>query len=152
MPSNSSELLSTFSADAERGRHCSCRDRYILLRNGRGETTERCSIYWARWLAVHRLRNPSAFGAIMAVPERRVFLFTGDGALQLTAQEISTMLYYGCKPIIFVLNNDGYTIEKYLNVKQKSKVQQNSSMVLYQASRSFWRRCAYSYSSYLRRA
>ena len=24
----------------------------------------------------------------------------------------------------FVLNNDGYTIEKYLNVKQKSKVQQ----------------------------
>ena len=37
----------------------------------------------------------------------------------------------------FVLNNDGYTIEKYLNVKQKSKVQQNSSMVLYQASRSF---------------
>ena len=55
--------------------------------------------------------TPSAFGAIMAVPERRVFLFTGDGALQLTAQEISTMLYYGCKPIIFVLNNDGYTIE-----------------------------------------
>ena len=43
---------------------------------------------------------PSAFGAIMAVPERRVLLFTGDGALQLTAQEISTMLYYGCKPII----------------------------------------------------
>lgn len=57
----------------------------------------------------------------MAVPERRVFLFTGDGALQLTAQEISTMLYYGCKPIIFVLNNDGYTIEKYLNVKTKNQ-------------------------------
>lgn len=64
---------------------------------------------------------PSAFGAIMAVPERRVLLFTGDGALQLTAQEISTMLYYGCKPIIFVLNNDGYTIEKYLNVKTKNQ-------------------------------
>ncbi|PEF56213.1 thiamine pyrophosphate-binding protein [Bacillus cereus] len=65
--------------------------------------------------------TPSAFGAIMAVHERRVFLFTGDGALQLTAQEISTMLYYGCKPIIFVLNNDGYTIEKYLNVKTKNQ-------------------------------
>lgn len=61
--------------------------------------------------------TPSAFGAIMAAPERRVLLFTGDGALQLTAQEISSMLYYGCKPIIFILNNDGYTIEKYLNVK-----------------------------------
>ncbi|WP_242227223.1 alpha-keto acid decarboxylase family protein [Bacillus cereus group sp. BfR-BA-01315] len=65
--------------------------------------------------------TPSAFGAIMAAPERRVLLFTGDGALQLTAQEISSMLYYGCKPIIFVLNNDGYTIEKYLNVKTEGQ-------------------------------
>ncbi|PGS56832.1 alpha-keto acid decarboxylase family protein [Bacillus sp. AFS041924] len=61
--------------------------------------------------------TPSAFGACIAAKERRVLLFTGDGSLQLTAQEISSMLYYGCKPIIFVLNNDGYTIEKYLNVK-----------------------------------
>ncbi|WP_053363405.1 thiamine pyrophosphate-binding protein [Bacillus sp. FJAT-27251] len=60
---------------------------------------------------------PSAFGASIAAPERRVLLFTGDGSLQLTAQEISSMLYYRCKPIIFVLNNEGYTIEKYLNVK-----------------------------------
>ncbi|WP_042350661.1 alpha-keto acid decarboxylase family protein [Bacillus massiliigorillae] len=65
--------------------------------------------------------TPSAFGAMMAAPERRVLLFTGDGALQLTAQEISSMLYYGCKPIIFVLNNDGYTIEKYLNVKTEGQ-------------------------------
>ena len=65
--------------------------------------------------------TPSSFGAIMAAPERRVLLFTGDGALQLTAQEISSMLYYGCKPIIFVLNNDGYTIEKYLNVKTEGQ-------------------------------
>lgn len=64
---------------------------------------------------------PSAFGAIMAAPERRVLVFTGDGALQLTAQEISSMLYYGCKPIIFILNNDGYTIEKYLNVKTEDQ-------------------------------
>ena len=65
--------------------------------------------------------TPSAFGAMMAAPERRVLLFTGDGALQLTVQEISSMLYYGCKPIIFVLNNDGYTIEKYLNVKTEGQ-------------------------------
>lgn len=65
--------------------------------------------------------TPSAFGSIVAAPERRALLFTGDGALQLTAQEISSMLYYGCKPIIFVLNNDGYTIEKYLNVKTKNQ-------------------------------
>ncbi|MFB7139403.1 alpha-keto acid decarboxylase family protein [Gottfriedia sp. NPDC056225] len=65
--------------------------------------------------------TPSTFGACIAAPERRVLLFTGDGSLQLTAQEISSMLYYGCKPIIFVLNNDGYTIEKYLNVKTKDQ-------------------------------
>ncbi|SFC97979.1 thiamine pyrophosphate-binding protein [Bacillus sp. UNCCL81] len=65
--------------------------------------------------------TPSTFGACIAAPERRVLLFTGDGSLQLTAQEISSMLYYGCKPIIFVLNNDGYTIEKYLNVNTKNQ-------------------------------
>ncbi|MEH7612390.1 alpha-keto acid decarboxylase family protein [Gottfriedia acidiceleris] len=65
--------------------------------------------------------TPSTFGTCIAAPERRVLLFTGDGSLQLTAQEISSILYYGCKPIIFVLNNDGYTIEKYLNVKTKNQ-------------------------------
>ena len=40
---------------------------------------------------------PSAFGAIMAAPERQ-YSCTGDGALQLTAQEISSMLYYGTTP------------------------------------------------------
>ncbi|RKP58233.1 alpha-keto acid decarboxylase family protein [Cohnella endophytica] len=65
--------------------------------------------------------TPSAFGACIAAPDRRVLLFTGDGSLQLTAQEISSMLYYGCKPIIFILNNDGYTIEKYLNVKTEDQ-------------------------------
>ncbi|MFF2874932.1 alpha-keto acid decarboxylase family protein [Gottfriedia sp. NPDC057991] len=65
--------------------------------------------------------TPSTFGASIAAPKHRVLLFTGDGSLQLTAQEISSMLYYGCKPIIFVLNNDGYTIEKYLNVKTKNQ-------------------------------
>ncbi|MCF8568294.1 thiamine pyrophosphate-dependent enzyme [Alicyclobacillus tolerans] len=66
--------------------------------------------------------TPAAFGASIAAPDRRVVLFTGDGALQLTAQEISSMFYYSCKPIVVVLNNDGYTIEKYLNVK--TEVQQ----------------------------
>ncbi|WP_088072688.1 alpha-keto acid decarboxylase family protein [Gottfriedia luciferensis] len=65
--------------------------------------------------------TPSTFGASIAAPKQRVLLFTGDGSLQLTVQEISSMLYYGCKPIIFVLNNNGYTIEKYLNVKTKDQ-------------------------------
>ncbi|UVI33611.1 alpha-keto acid decarboxylase family protein [Paenibacillus spongiae] len=65
--------------------------------------------------------TPAAFGACMAAPDRRVLLFTGDGSLQLTVQEISTMLTGGCRPILFILNNSGYTIEKYLNVKTSNQ-------------------------------
>ncbi|WP_438350614.1 alpha-keto acid decarboxylase family protein [Paenibacillus sp. FA6] len=65
--------------------------------------------------------TPSTYGACIAAPIRRVLLFTGDGSLQLTVQEISSMLYYHCKPIIFILNNYGYTIEKYLNVKTEDQ-------------------------------
>lgn len=61
--------------------------------------------------------TPSALGACIAAPKRRVLLFTGDGSLQLTVQELSTMIEQGCKPIVFVLNNGGYTIEKHLNFR-----------------------------------
>eukprot|EP01056_Protomagalhaensia_sp_Gyna25_P006090 Protomagalhaensia_sp_Gyna_25__6089@NODE_979_length_2337_cov_8_612707_g779_i0_p1_GENE_NODE_979_length_2337_cov_8_612707_g779_i0NODE_979_length_2337_cov_8_612707_g779_i0_p1_ORF_typecomplete_len390_score63_49TPP_enzyme_C/PF02775_21/5_7e26TPP_enzyme_M/PF00205_22/3_1e17Transketolase_N/PF00456_21/5e03Transketolase_N/PF00456_21/0_015Transketolase_N/PF00456_21/5_6e03Kelch_5/PF13854_6/4_8e03Kelch_5/PF13854_6/1_9Kelch_5/PF13854_6/5_5e03Kelch_5/PF13854_6/2_8e03_NODE_979_length_2337_cov_8_612707_g779_i01057 len=43
---------------------------------------------------------------------RQVYLFVGDGSLQVTAQDISTMVRYGCTPYIFCINNDGYTIER----------------------------------------
>ena len=56
-------------------------------------------------------------GAAEAAAElnKRVILFVGDGSLQLTVQEISTMIRSGLKPIIFVLNNDGYTIERLIH-------------------------------------
>ncbi|MGI5212206.1 thiamine pyrophosphate-binding protein [Plantactinospora sp. CA-290183] len=56
--------------------------------------------------------TPAAFGAGMAEPARRVVLITGDGSLQLTVQEISRMLGTGQRPIIMVLNNGGYTVER----------------------------------------
>ena len=42
---------------------------------------------------------------------KRVVAFIGDGSFQLTAQEVSTMIRYGLSPIIFLINNGGYTIE-----------------------------------------
>lgn len=42
---------------------------------------------------------------------RRVITLVGDGSFQMTAQEVSTMIRYGVKPIIFLINNGGYTIE-----------------------------------------
>ncbi len=42
---------------------------------------------------------------------RRTVALIGDGSFQLTAQEVSTMIRYQADPIIFLLNNRGYTIE-----------------------------------------
>ena len=42
---------------------------------------------------------------------RRVITLIGDGSFQMTAQEVSTMIRYGLNPIIFLINNGGYTIE-----------------------------------------
>jgi indolepyruvate decarboxylase len=51
-------------------------------------------------------------GALTAAPERRHILFVGDGSFQVTAQELSTILRHDCKPVIFLINNGGYTIER----------------------------------------
>ena len=58
--------------------------------------------------------TPAAFGANIAERNKRVILVTGDGSHQLTAQEVSSMMRYGVKPIIIVINNSGYTIERAL--------------------------------------
>ena len=58
--------------------------------------------------------TPAAFGAAVAAPDRRIVLVTGDGSHQLTAQEISQFGRLGLRPIVFVLNNDGYLIERLL--------------------------------------
>jgi indolepyruvate decarboxylase len=58
--------------------------------------------------------TPAAFGAAVAAPDRRVVLVTGDGSHQLTAQEIGQFGRLGLKPIVFLLNNSGYLIERLL--------------------------------------
>jgi indolepyruvate decarboxylase len=58
--------------------------------------------------------TPAAFGAALSAPNRRTILITGEGALQMTAQEVSQFHRFGLKPIIFVLNNNGYLIERLL--------------------------------------
>jgi pyruvate decarboxylase/indolepyruvate decarboxylase len=54
----------------------------------------------------------SLLGCAIAAPQRRSILLVGDGSFQMTAQELSTILRYDLKPIIFLINNDGYTIER----------------------------------------
>lgn len=61
----------------------------------------------------------ATLGAVMAAqevdPSKRVILFVGDGSLQLTVQEISTMVKWDTTPYLFVLNNEGYTIERLIH-------------------------------------
>lgn len=58
--------------------------------------------------------TPAAFGGQMAAKGRRTILLTGEGSHQLTAMEVSNMMRNNLKPIIIVLNNSGYTVERML--------------------------------------
>lgn len=58
---------------------------------------------------------PATFGAQTAQPDRRVILIIGDGSAQLTIQELGSMQRDGQQPIIFLLNNDGYTVERAIH-------------------------------------
>ncbi|GAP89856.2 putative pyruvate decarboxylase [Rosellinia necatrix] len=53
--------------------------------------------------------------ATATAPPRRTILFEGDGSIQLTAQEIGTMIKHGLDIIIFIICNDGYTIERFIH-------------------------------------
>jgi len=58
---------------------------------------------------------PAALGASLAAPDRRVVLIAGDGAMQQTAAELGTLLGQGLAPIVVVLSNGGYTIERAIH-------------------------------------
>lgn len=64
--------------------------------------------------------TPAALGAGIAKPQARIILITGDGAHQCSALEIGTMLKWGLKPIIIVINNKGYTTERFLSDESKN--------------------------------
>src|SRR6516164_1050898 len=63
------------------------------------------------WCSIGYATGP-LLGAILASPGRRHILLTGEGSLQMTVQEISTIMRHDLKPFIFVINNSGYTVER----------------------------------------
>jgi len=56
----------------------------------------------------------AALGMAVADRSRRVVLLTGEGSHQLTANEIGSFARHGVKPVIFVLNNQGFGVERAL--------------------------------------
>ncbi|MEM8669976.1 MAG: thiamine pyrophosphate-dependent enzyme [Planctomycetota bacterium] len=58
---------------------------------------------------------PAALGASTARPDHRVLVLVGDGAFQMTGQELSTLVARGHNPIVIILDNHGYGTERYLH-------------------------------------
>ena len=58
---------------------------------------------------------PAALGAKMANPRLRPLVLVGDGAFQMTFQELSTIIRHGQNPVVLVLNNCGYGTERLLH-------------------------------------
>eukprot|EP00253_Pinus_taeda_P030663 PITA_30663 len=57
----------------------------------------------------------ATLGYAQATLEKRLISCIGDGSFQVTVQDVSTMIRNGQNPIIFLINNGGYTIEVEIN-------------------------------------
>ncbi|WP_410948610.1 alpha-keto acid decarboxylase family protein [Pseudonocardia nantongensis] len=57
---------------------------------------------------------PASLGCAVADPGRRPVLVIGDGAAQMTVQELSTLARLPQPPVVVVVDNSGYTIERAL--------------------------------------
>jgi indolepyruvate decarboxylase len=65
----------------------------------------------------------ATLGAAMAAQNRPVVLFIGDGSFQVTCQDLSTIIRNKLKPVIFLINNDGYTIERVISDHSYNDIQ-----------------------------
>lgn len=57
---------------------------------------------------------PGSLGVQVALPHVRPIVLVGDGAFQMSCTELSTIVTRGLNPIVFVINNGGYTTERFL--------------------------------------
>lgn len=73
--------------------------------------------------------TPAALGAEFALLDQsvsgtrargRTLLVTGDGSMMLTAQEIGNMVKQNLSPLIIIINNAGYTIERVIHGAKQS--------------------------------
>ena len=65
----------------------------------------------------------ATLGVCVAAGDRPTVLFVGDGSFQVTGQDLSTMIRNGLKPVIFLMNNDGYTIERVIVDRSYNDIQ-----------------------------
>ncbi|KAL6851261.1 hypothetical protein ACO1O0_008389 [Amphichorda felina] len=83
------------------------------------------------WLSIGYML-PAAQGAALAqrelmasqkyhgISDARTVLFMGDGSFQMTAQELGTIIRHNLDVVFFLINNDGYTIERCIHERKQS--------------------------------
>lgn len=63
---------------------------------------------------------PAALGSQIADPHSRNVLSIGEGSLQMTLQEFGLAFREKLHPIILLIENDGYTVERYIHGMDES--------------------------------
>ena len=58
---------------------------------------------------------PASLGGAIASPHKRSILLIGDGSALLTIQEIAVVIQERINPVIVLINNDGYTVERAIH-------------------------------------
>ena len=117
-------------ADAPLGQDALWREVAAFLRDGDLVLADQGTCFYGA--AVHRLPRgvdfigqplwasigytlPATLGACLAKPDSRGVLLIGDGAAQMTVAELGTMLRHGVAPVVIVVDNDGYTVERAIH-------------------------------------
>lgn len=59
--------------------------------------------------------TPATLGACIARPDKRVLTICGDGAFQMTGNELASIVRHGFAPILIILDNHGYGTERHLH-------------------------------------
>ncbi|PYH95732.1 thiamine diphosphate-binding protein, partial [Aspergillus ellipticus CBS 707.79] len=76
------------------------------------------------WLSIGYML-PATLGATLAHQQlhpsekSRGILFVGDGSLQMSIQELSTIIHQKLNVLIILINNDGYTIERVIHGRKQ---------------------------------
>ncbi|RWA11060.1 hypothetical protein EKO27_g4061 [Xylaria grammica] len=79
----------------------------------------------ATWLSIGYML-PATLGVTVAKRDltknsnARAILIIGDGSLQMSAQEISTIIREKLNVIMFIINNSGYTIERAIHGRKQA--------------------------------
>ncbi|MEI7475757.1 MAG: thiamine pyrophosphate-binding protein [bacterium] len=66
---------------------------------------------------------PATIGAGIIDKNVRPVVIVGDGAFQMTGHELSCFVKHDLKPIVFVINNHGYTTQRFLKDGSYNEIQ-----------------------------